>query len=161
MSLRGARSATKQSRALPDRHGVSEIDHSPPPSSLTMTSGVDPSFCLVPMSLRGSPQCDETRRSKIASTEPKLPRLSFGEPATTSESRPFTLFSCSLSSVLCALSFVRPVCCRMSANLPRRHAVKKLPIIGLVIGAIAAGFAIMKRKKSAPSTEDTTPPPGA
>jgi hypothetical protein len=28
--------------------------------------------------------------------------------------------------------------------------VKKLPIIGLIVGAIAAGLALMKRKKSEP-----------
>ena len=45
--------------------------------------------------------------------------------------------------------------------------MKKLPIIGLIIGAIAAGFALMKRKKADPqpdmynpdpNTGDTTPP---
>jgi hypothetical protein len=37
--------------------------------------------------------------------------------------------------------------------------MKKLPIIGLIIGVIAAGFALMKRKKSEPEpTQDTTPP---
>ena len=40
--------------------------------------------------------------------------------------------------------------------------MKKLPLIGLVIGAIAAGFALMKRKqKNEVKPEDTTPPPGA
>jgi hypothetical protein len=39
--------------------------------------------------------------------------------------------------------------------------MKKLPIIGLIIGAIAAGFAIMKRKKQEPepgAAGDTNPP---
>jgi hypothetical protein len=36
--------------------------------------------------------------------------------------------------------------------------MKKLPIIGLIIGAIAAGFAIMKRKKSEPEPETYNPP---
>jgi hypothetical protein len=41
------------------------------------------------------------------------------------------------------------------ATFQRRGAVvKKLPIIGLLIGAIAAFFA-MKKKKGAESTEDT------
>jgi hypothetical protein len=33
--------------------------------------------------------------------------------------------------------------------------VKKLPIIGLIIGLIAAAFALMKRKKSGEQPEDT------
>jgi len=39
--------------------------------------------------------------------------------------------------------------------------VKKLPLIGLIIGAIAAGFALMKRKKDQPGEsqpQDTNPP---
>jgi hypothetical protein len=32
--------------------------------------------------------------------------------------------------------------------------VKKLPIIGLIIGAIAAGFAILKRKKQEPASDN-------
>ena len=40
--------------------------------------------------------------------------------------------------------------------------MKKLPIIGLIIGAIAAAFALMKRKKAeepeTPPTQDTNPP---
>ena len=37
-------------------------------------------------------------------------------------------------------------------------SVKKLPIIGLIIGAIAAGFAMMKRKKAGQQTPDDTTP---
>ena len=36
--------------------------------------------------------------------------------------------------------------------------MKKLPIIGLIIGAIAAGFALMKRKKAPPETPSDNPP---
>ena len=38
--------------------------------------------------------------------------------------------------------------------------MKKLPIIGLIIGAIAAGWAIMSRKKAQPepNPQDTNPP---
>jgi hypothetical protein len=37
--------------------------------------------------------------------------------------------------------------------------MKKLPLIGLIIGAVAAGFALMKRKKDQPDeplTEDSS-----
>jgi hypothetical protein len=37
--------------------------------------------------------------------------------------------------------------------------VKKLPIIGLIIGAIAAGWALMRRKKSQPD-DDMAPGAG-
>ena len=45
-------------------------------------------------------------------------------------------------------------------------AMKKLPVIGLLIGLVAAGYALMRRKKpepdievqGPPNTGDTTPP---
>jgi hypothetical protein len=36
--------------------------------------------------------------------------------------------------------------------------VKKLPLIGLILGAIAAGFALMRRWKREARSEDTPPP---
>jgi hypothetical protein len=39
--------------------------------------------------------------------------------------------------------------------------MKKLPIIGLIIGAIAAGFAIMKRKKAEPEPDMYNPNPSS
>ena len=41
--------------------------------------------------------------------------------------------------------------------------MKKLPLIGLIIGAIAAGFALMKRKKAEPEPDmyDPNPPASA
>lgn len=39
--------------------------------------------------------------------------------------------------------------------------MKKLPIIGLIIGAIAAGFAFMRHKKSEPEPDIYNPNPPA
>ena len=36
--------------------------------------------------------------------------------------------------------------------------VKKLPVIGLIIGAVAVFFTKMKRKKAEPEPVDDTPP---
>jgi hypothetical protein len=40
----------------------------------------------------------------------------------------------------------------------RRHVVKKLPVIGLIIAAVAAGWALLRRKKTEPmeTTEQDT-----
>ena len=38
--------------------------------------------------------------------------------------------------------------------------MKKLPVIGLIIGAIAAAYALMRRKKSEPNPEDMNPGQG-
>ena len=35
--------------------------------------------------------------------------------------------------------------------------MRKLPIIGLVIGAVAAGIAVLKRKKDVEKTDETAP----
>jgi hypothetical protein len=35
----------------------------------------------------------------------------------------------------------------------------KLPVIGIIIGAVAATFALLKRKKQEPTSQDTNPTP--
>jgi hypothetical protein len=35
----------------------------------------------------------------------------------------------------------------------------KLPVIGIVVGAAAAAFALLKRKKQEPTSQDTNPTP--
>ena len=35
----------------------------------------------------------------------------------------------------------------------------KLPVIGIIVGAVAAAFALLKRKKPEPTSQDTNPTP--